>query len=89
MIRMFVRHDVKDFGVWKAAYEAFDAERKTMGVRGDAVFQAADNPNNVTAWHDFETMASAQAFAGSERLKQVMTDAGVASAPSVWFTTQA
>ena len=37
-------------------YEAFAEERTAMGVQGDAVFQSADNPNDVTAWHDFETL---------------------------------
>ncbi len=89
MVRLFVRHDVSDFSVWKQAYDAFDAERKGMGVRGDAVFQAADNPNDVTAWHDFDSLESAQAFASSDRLKQVMGEAGVAGEPTIWFATQA
>lgn len=89
MIRMFVRHPVSDFTRWKQAYDAFDAERKAVGVQGDAVFQAVDDPNDVTAWHDFETLQAAKAFAESNRLSEVMTEAGVAGEPAVWFTTQA
>ncbi len=88
MIRMFVRHDVIDYAAWKQAYDAFDAERRDLGVRGDAVFQCADNPNDVTVWHDFETLEAAQTFAGSERLREVMKDAGIACEPQVWFTEQ-
>ena len=54
---------------------AFDAERLTMGVRDDAVFRGADDTNNVTVWHDFETLAKARKFAGSDHLKQVMKHA--------------
>lgn len=86
MVRMFVRHMVKDYAQWRKAYDDFDGERDGMGVIGDAVFQAVDNPNDVTAWHDFETMDQAQSFAGSGRLKEVMEGAGVASAPDIWFT---
>ncbi len=89
MIRMFVRHPVADFATWKQAYDDFDQERSGMGVKGDAVFQAANDPNDVTAWHDFDTLESAQAFAGAERLKEVMTAAGVAGEPTIWFTTSA
>ena len=89
MIRMFVRHDVTDFESWKAAYDAFDSERRAMGVSGDAVFQAHENPNDVTAWHDFQTIEAATSFAASDRLKEVMADAGVAGTPQVWFATQA
>lgn len=86
MIRMFVRHTVTDFGQWKQAYDDFDGERKGMGVVGDAVFQSADDPNDVTAWHDFETLQSARDFVESERLREVMSAAGVAGEPTIWFT---
>jgi len=89
MVRMFVRHRVNDFATWKAAYDAFDEERSGMGVRGDAVFQAVDDPNDVTAWHDFDSTEAAQAFAESPRLREVMEGAGVAGPPSIWFATRA
>ena len=89
MIRMFVRHPVTDFGAWKQAYDQFDQERKGMGVRGEAVFQAADDPNDVTAWHDFDTLESARSFIGSARLREIMDAAGVSSDPTIWFTTPA
>ena len=88
MIRMFVRHDVNDWGTWKRSYDAFGDERRDLGVRGHAVYQAAENPNNVTVWHDFDNLDAAQTFAGSDRLREVMTDAGVAGEPQVWFTEQ-
>jgi len=87
MIRMFVRHPVVDFAIWKQAYDDFDAERKGMGVIGDAVFQSTEDPNDVTIWHDFETLQSAQRFVASERLREVMASAGVAGEPAIWFTT--
>ena len=40
MATLFVRHKVKEYGTWKAAYDAFDAERKTMGVTNHGVYQA-------------------------------------------------
>ena len=89
MIRMFVRHPVADFTTWKQAYDDFDQERKGMGVAGDAVFQATDNPNEVTAWHDFESLEAAKAFVESPRLREVMEAAGVAGEPTIWFTTRA
>jgi hypothetical protein len=89
MIRMFVRHPVADFGKWKQAYDNFDGERKGMGVVGDAVFQSADDPNDVTAWHDFDTLQSAREFVGSARLREVMSAAGVAGEPTIWFTSPA
>jgi quinol monooxygenase YgiN len=60
-----------------------------MGVQAHAVYQAVDDANDVTVWHDFENMESAQAFMGSPRLKEVMTAAGVVGEPRTWFTRTA
>ncbi len=89
MVRMFVRHPVENYTTWRKAYDDFDSERRTMGVTGNAVFQAADDPNDVTVWHDFSTLEQAQAFATSYRLKTVMTGAGVAGPPTIWYTSEA
>jgi hypothetical protein len=88
MATLFVRHTVADFATWKKGYDAFDAERKTMGVTGDGVYQADGNGNDVTVYHEFATMDAAKAFAGSDRLKEVMRDAGVEGQPDIWFTTR-
>ena len=87
MVRMFVRHQVKDYAVWRKAYDAFETERPGFGVRGHAVFQTVNDPNNVTVWHDFDTLEAARAFADSARLKEVMQAAGVASVPDIWFAS--
>ena len=87
MIRMFVRHNVTDYAKWRAVYDGFDQERSGMGVRSPAVYQAADNANDVTVTHDFDDLPTAQAFASSSRLKEIMGEAGVAGAPQVWFTS--
>lgn len=85
MATMFARHKVKEFNAWKAAYDAFDAERKKMGVTGDGAYQADDDPNDVTVYHNFDSMDSAKAFAGSARLKEIMQGAGVLGTPDIWF----
>lgn len=89
MIRLFVRHTVSDISQWKKVYDDFDVERAGMGVKAQAVFQAVSDPEDVTLWHDFESVESAEAFLGSERLRGVMEAAGVAGEPSIWFTQSA
>ncbi len=89
MIRMFVRHKVNDYAGWRKAYDDFEATRSSMGASGHEVFQAADDPNDVTAWHDFDSLEKAQAFAGSSELRQAMEGAGVAGQPDIWFTNPA
>jgi quinol monooxygenase YgiN len=89
MATLFVKHDVADFDTWKQAYDAFDAERQSMGVTGHGVYQAEGNPNNVTIYHHFESMDAAKSFMQSDRLREIMTEAGVQGEPNIWFATQA
>ncbi len=89
MVRLYVRHQVTDYATWRQAYDEFDAERRSMGVTGDAVYRALDDGNDLTVWHDFATREAAEAFAGSDRLREVMHRAGVAGEPSIWFVSEA
>lgn len=89
MVRLFVRHEVVDYPAWRKVYDSFDEERRGMGVAGHAVYQSVDDPNDVTAWHDFSTREAAESFAASPRLRDVMQQAGVQGKPDVWFVTEA
>src|SRR5215211_4189393 len=89
MVRLFIRHPVADYTAWRQVYDGFDEERRGMGVTGHAVYQSVDDPNDVTAWHDFETREQAESFASSDRLREAMTEAGVEGQPSIWFGTEA
>jgi hypothetical protein len=86
MATLFVRHKVADYGTWRKHYDDFDAERQGMGVTSHGVYQLDGDPNDVTIYHEFSTMAAAKEFAESPRLKEVMTAAGVQGAPDIWFT---
>jgi len=89
MATFFARHKVKDFAAWKAVYDGFDAERKTMGVTGHGVYQAVGNPNDVTVYHRFDSVGAAKEFAESKRLQEVMAKAGVEGTPDIWLTNEA
>jgi hypothetical protein len=89
MVRMFIHHRVEDYPQWRRSYDAFDEERRGMGVTDDGVFCAVENSNDVTVFHDFSTVDEAKAFAGSARLREAMSEAGVLGDPEIWFTEQA
>jgi len=89
MVRMVVHHRVDAYPRWRVAYDAFDEERRGMGVTDHEVFCAVDDPNDVTVIHDFATIDEAKAFAESVRLREVMDDAGVLGTPEVWFSAPA
>ena len=77
MTTLFVRHAVSDYKAWRKVYDTFSAIQKANGVTAEAVYQAIDNPNDVTVTHDFDDAATAKAFFSSEDLKGAMTAAGV------------
>ena len=85
-VRMFVRHNVSDYAAWRKVYDT-DTNRKHNGVTGQAVYQSADNPNDVTVTHDFKSVEAAKAFAARPELKAAMEKAGVTGTPQIWFTT--
>ena len=87
-VRIYVRHDVTDYGAWRKAYNAFDEKRRKMGVTAQAVYRSIDDANDVTVTHDFANAETAKAFASSPDLKAVMEKAGVKGTPQVWFTTR-
>ena len=88
-VRLFVRHEVIDYGVWRKVYNDFNKTRKKLGVTAQFVYRLADNPNDVTVTHDFKSMEQAKAFIASPDLKSAMEKAGVKGAPQIWFTTLA
>ena len=88
MTTMFVRHTVANYKTWRKAYDDFAPFQKANGVKAQAVYQAADNPNDITVTHDFATVEAAQAFARHDELKKAMKGAGVIGAPTIWFTNK-
>jgi hypothetical protein len=88
MTTMFVRHTVSNYKTWRKIYDDFAPVQKAKSVTAQAVYQATDNPNDITVTHDFATVEAAQAFVKSEELKKAMQNAGVVGAPTIWFTNK-
>jgi hypothetical protein len=88
MATMFVRHTVADYAAWRRIFDDFAPTQEAMGVTDKAVYRGAEDANEITVTHDFATLEAAKAFAGSPKLKAAMHEAGVTSAPTIWFTTR-
>jgi len=89
MVRIYVRHNVKDYAKWRKMYDSFDQERVGMGVAAHEVYRSLARPNEITVSHDFETPDKAKTFAKSARLKEVMKQGGVKGTPTVWLVKPA
>jgi quinol monooxygenase YgiN len=88
MTIMFVRHTVSNYEVWRKAYDDFAPVQKAKGVSAQAVYQATENPNDITVTHEFASVEAAQAFLNSDELKKAMRGGGVVGAPTIWFTNK-
>ena len=89
MVRSFVRHDVAEYDDWREVYDRFHAGRipGELGVRGQAVYQSVDDPNDVTVTHDFVDADTARMFFASSELRIVMEEAGVRKdGMQLWIT---
>jgi hypothetical protein len=89
MVRLFARHSVADYAAWRRAYDAFDAERRNLGVTAHAAYRSVNDPNDVIVWHDFDTRERAEAFMSSENLRRALERAGVQGQPTVWLAEEA
>lgn len=85
MVRMFVRHKVHDYPTWRKGYDAFEPSRLKLGAQEHGVYRGVDDGNDVTAWHDFNSVEAARSFASSDELKDAMKDAGVVGHPTIWL----
>ena len=83
MAAVLVNHTVNDYNSWLKAFEAHEPARREAGVKAAAVWQAADNPNNVFILMEYENRERIERFAASEDLKQAMLQAGVKGAPAI------
>jgi hypothetical protein len=88
MVRMFVRHHVEEYDRWRRVFDDFADMQEKLGVRAKAVYQSADDPDDVTVTHDFDDADTARAFTDSDELRIAMADAGVASEPQIWLTLE-
>lgn len=86
--RVRIGHKVKDFDVWLKAYDTEGKEtRVANGLIDRAVSRNLDDPNMIYVTFAISDLAKAKARIADPALKQIMTEAGVMSAPEIFFYT--
>ena len=87
-IRIFIRHEVADYALWKKHYDDFSNYQKTHGVINEFVYQSTDNPNSITVIHDFNNIEEAKSFVISEEFKSFIFRSGVKGVYQISYTRQ-
>ena len=89
MAVMIIRHKVKDFAVWKRAYDAHKTTRDSAGLSKARLFRSADDASEVVILFDVADIGKAKAFGASADLQSAMKGAGVVDKPDVYFLNPA
>jgi hypothetical protein len=89
MSKVFVRHQVADFDVWKSGFDDHGRVRREYELVDAGLYRGADDPNDVTIVLTTNDVARAKEFLASDDLRETMSRVGVVSAPEVWIADEA
>lgn len=82
---LIIRHEVRDYAIWKAAFTGHAGTRSNAGVVGHAISRSVRNPNVVVLYLQAASLEALRAFAATPDLQAVMAAAGVVGAPDLSF----
>jgi heme-degrading monooxygenase HmoA len=85
MLYLLVRSKFEDYAKFYPVYTEHAAARQAGGSRGARLFRSAENPNEIVALFEWESLEKARQFAQSDDLRQAMQRAGLADRPDVYF----
>jgi hypothetical protein len=83
---VLVAHEVADWAVWKAAFDADKPAQDAAGLVSRGIARDLDNPNMLYINFAANDLAAARALMTSEELKSRMLGAGVVGEPIMFFT---
>ena len=85
MATIIVRHKVKDYEEFKVAFDAFAENRKAGGEKSFRILHQDDDPNNVFAIVEYDSLENARTFFSTPELKEAMGNAGVIDQPDFHY----
>ena len=69
MYTLQIEHEIKDFGVWKAAFDRDPVNRAASGVTAHRISRPVDDPHSVVVELDFEQRDQAEALLANLQTK--------------------
>ena len=85
MVYVVVDHNVKDYAMWKPAFDKHTDTRRKAGSKGGTLFHISGEPNHPCIIFEWDKLEHAKKFTESEDLMKVMQDAVVLGKPAIWF----
>jgi hypothetical protein len=59
-----IEHPVRDFSIWKGAFDRFSGKRQQSGVRRHRVLRPTEDTNYVVIDLEFDSSSEAESFLG-------------------------
>ncbi|TVZ25985.1 hypothetical protein JM83_0927 [Gillisia sp. Hel_I_86] len=79
--KSLIYHKVKDYGIWKKAFDAYLPQREKNGELSYEVGTLEDDPNTVYVFNTWKSKDHYKQFKEDLELKEKMEEAGVTEAP--------
>lgn len=78
---LVIRHQIRDYAVWRSAFDRDAPDRREHGCTQEAVFRGVDDPTSILVTMDYPSRDAALGFVANPVLKSAMESAGVVSEP--------
>ena len=85
MAHLLIRHKVKDYSTWKAAFDGFFETRRAGGEIAWQILHPDDDLNNLVILFEWDSLDNARSFMANPDLKKTMEAAGVIEPPEAYF----
>ena len=85
MAHLFIRHQTKDYTVWKATFDGLAEIRRAGGEKTCRIFHPYDDPNNLVLFFEWDNLANARAFMANPDLKETIGEGGVSETSEAYF----
>ncbi len=79
--KSLIYHKVKDYGVWKKAFDDFLPQREKNGELSYEIGVLEDDPNTVYVFNTWKSHGHYKKFKEDQELKEIMNEAGVTEPP--------
>lgn len=83
MKTVIITHEVKNYSVWRKAYDADAVNRSKAGFHPTGEYQSESNPNMVTVIVEAPSLEAVNSFMSNPELKASMEQGGVIGVPDV------
>jgi heme-degrading monooxygenase HmoA len=85
MTATMVQTKVKDYSIWRKAFDSMQQMRDSGGATTDRIYRDADDPNKVTVILRWQSLTNARKYLTSSEFKDALVRAGMVGQSTIYF----